>query len=229
MTTYGYIRVSTEEQADGTSLDEQRRQIAGNAMSHDLAVDRFIEDAGASGADPFFERIGVHGIVLNPGDTIIVAKLDRFSRDAADALQSIRELGKRRVRLIINGHGDVMDESNVTGRLMLEIMAVFAGHERRIIKARQKEGQKAKRARGGHIGGSAPFGYRVVGQGKAATLEPIPEQQQALSEIRTMRAENVSLRKIAEHVRTTYGFDISHEGVRRATANAQAGLTLQGR
>jgi len=216
MTTYGYIRVSTDEQIDGTSLDDQRRQITGNALSHDLEIDEWIEDGGVSGAEAFFDRLGRHGVRLVDGDTIIVAKLDRFSRDAADALSTIRELGRLNARLIINGHGDVMDETNVVGRLMLEVMAVFAGHERRVIKARQKDGQRAKRARGGHIGGSAPFGFRVEGSGKSAVLVADKEQQDAIVTMKSLRDDGMSFRRISKVIETQYGFTISHEAVRRA-------------
>jgi DNA invertase Pin-like site-specific DNA recombinase len=218
MTTYGYIRVSTAEQVAGTSLDEQRRQIVGNAMANDLEVDRWVDDGGVSGADPFFDRLGLHGVVLSRGDVIVVAKLDRFSRDARDALNTIHELKQLGVRLIINGHGDVTDDSNLTARLMLEVMAVFAGHERRTIKARQKDGQAAKRAKGGHIGGSAPFGYRVVGAGRAARLEPVEELQPAIKDILELRASGHSLRAIARHIEVGYGVKVSHEAVRRVVA-----------
>lgn len=215
MKTYGYIRVSTTEQVDGTSLDEQRRQIAGNALAHDLAIDRWIEDGGVSGADPFFGRLANHGVELQPGDTIIVAKLDRFSRDLLDALQSIQECSRLGVKLIVNGHGDVTDESNIYARLMLEILCAFAGHERRVIKARQREGQAAKRARGGHIGGSAPFGYRVEGHGKDARLVPVEDQQTAIKDMVKLYGEGHSLRAIAAHVQAGYGLRVSHEAVRR--------------
>ncbi len=217
MTTYGYIRVSTEEQVDGTSLDEQRRQIQGTALSNGLTVDRWIEDGGVSGASPFFGRLGQHDVRLEPGDTIIVAKLDRFSRDIRDALNTIHELTHLKVGLIINGQGDVTDTNNAQARLMLHVMAAFADFERSSIKERQKLGQRAKRARGGHIGGSAPFGYRIEGQGKAAVLVPVPELQPALDDIKRLREAGTSLRAIAKHIETTYGHKISHEGVRRAT------------
>jgi DNA invertase Pin-like site-specific DNA recombinase len=215
MSTYGYIRVSTTEQVDGTSLDEQRRQIAGNALAHNLAVDRWIEDGGVSGADPFFGRLANHGVTLEPGDTIIVAKLDRFSRDLLDALQSVKECKRIGVKLIVNGHGDITDETNIYAQLMLEVLCAFAGHERRVIKARQKDGQGAKRARGGHIGGSAPFGYRVEGHGKAAHLVPVEDQQFAIKDMLALSSEGHSLRAIAKHVEVGYGIKVSHEAVRR--------------
>ena len=134
MTTYAYIRVSTAEQVDNSSMQEQRRQCKGNAITHGLYLSNFIEDAAVSGAVPFFERIEAKGVSLEPGDVVIVSKLDRFSRDAADALNTIKTLKDMGVKLIINGHGDVTDDSNIMARLMLEVMAVFAGHERRVIK-----------------------------------------------------------------------------------------------
>ena len=220
MTIYAYMRVSTVEQVDGTSLSNQKRECKGLAMTHGLSIDRFIEDGGVSGADPFFDRLAQHDAKPQKGDVIIVAKLDRFSRDAADALNTIKTLKDSGVRLIINGHGDVTDDSNIVARLMLEIMAVFAGHERRVIKARQKDGQAAKKARGGHIGGSAPFGYVVEGRGHEARLVEDPTQQEALVVARELRAAGASYRSIAIQVRERFGVTVSHESLRKALLGA---------
>ena len=73
MTVYGYVRVSTTEQVDNTSMHEQRRQIEGNALTHNLVIGQFIEDGGVSGADPFFARLEANGVTLAEGDTVIVA------------------------------------------------------------------------------------------------------------------------------------------------------------
>lgn len=216
MTVYAYIRVSTAEQVDNSSMQEQRRQCKGNAVTHGLYLTDFIEDGGVSGATPFFERLEAHGVELVPGDVVIVAKLDRFSRDAADALNTIKRLKEMGVKLIINGHGDVTDDSNIMARLMLEVMAVFAGHERRVIKARQKDGQAAKKARGGHIGGSAKFGYRVEGRGHNAVLVEDPVQQAALREAVVLRGIGFSFRHIAQTLREKYNVQVSHEAVRKA-------------
>ena len=216
MTVYAYIRVSTAEQVDNSSLQEQRRQCKGNALTHELHLTQFIEDGGVSGAIPFFERLERKNVQLVRGDAVIVAKLDRFSRDAADALGTIKTLKDMGVKLIINGHGDVTDDDNIMARLMLEVMAVFAGHERRVIKARQKDGQTAKRLRGGHIGGSAKFGYRVQGRGHNAVLVPVPEQQEALAFAREQREAGLSFRAIASGVGERFGIKVSHEAVRKA-------------
>lgn len=216
MTVFGYVRVSTTEQVDNTSMQEQKRQISGNALTHNLVIDQFIEDGGVSGADPFFARLSANGVTLQQGDTVIVAKLDRFSRDLLDALQSIKKCKELGVKLIINGHGDVTDSSNIYAQLMLEILCSFAGHERRVLKERQKQGQAAKRKAGGHLGGSAKFGYAIQGTGQAATLVAKPEEQAALKYAKEMRATGISFRAISAILKTSHGVVVSHEAIRRA-------------
>jgi len=218
MTTYAYMRVSTLEQVDGTSLSNQKRECKGLAMTGGLYIETYIEDKGVSGATSFFDRMTAHNVTLKAGDVVIVAKLDRFSRDAADALNTIKVLKGQGVRLIINGHGDVTDDTNIMARLILEVMAVFAGHERRVIKSRQKDGQAAKKARGGHIGGSAPFGYRVEGKGHKAELVADEQQQAALLDVIAWHGEKMSLRGISAQVKVKHGVVVSHESVRRAIA-----------
>ena len=216
MTVFGYVRVSTTEQVDNTSMQEQKRQISGNALTHNLVIDQFIEDGGVSGADPFFARLEANGVTLMEGDTVIVAKLDRFSRDLLDALQSIKKCKELKIKLIINGHGDVTDSSNIYAQLMLEILCSFAGHERRVLKERQKQGQAAKRKAGGHLGGSAKFGYAIQGTGQAATLVAKPEEQAALRYAKEMRATGISFRAISAILKTSHKVIVSHEAIRRA-------------
>lgn len=211
---YGYLRVSTDEQANGTSLDTQRREVTGNALTHNLVIDQFIEDAGVSGHLNFLDRLAANGVTPQPGDVIVVAKLDRFSRNSMDTLNTVHAFKEKQIRLIINGHGDVTDEKNIYGQLMLEIMAAFATHERRVIKDRQRVGQAAKRKAGGHIGGHAPFGFRVEGSGKNATLVPIAEQQAAIETMKSL-AGSMSLRAIADEVKKRHGVAISHVAVKK--------------
>lgn len=214
MTTYGYTRVSTQDQVTNSSLLDQRRVINGLAMQHNLSVSTFIKDGGVSGSVPFLERVAAHGVDLKRGDVVIVAKLDRYSRDLADALNSMKWCKDNGVRLIINGHGDVTDPENLMARLMFEIMGAFAGHERRTIRARTDAGRAAKKAAGGHIGGSAPFGYKVVGHGRDAVLVEDLEQQEAIAFAKELRGAGASYRKIAQELGSR-GVRVSFETLRK--------------
>jgi DNA invertase Pin-like site-specific DNA recombinase len=88
-----------------------------------------------------------------------------------------------------------------------------------VIKSRQKDGQAAKKARGGHIGGSAPFGYRVEGKGHKAELVKDDVQQAALLDVIAWHGEKMSLRGISAQVKVKHGVVVSHESVRRAIAD----------
>lgn len=219
MTVYAYMRVSTQEQIDGTSLENQKRECKGLAMTHARYIDIYLEDGGVSGADPFFERLDRHGVRLQKGDVVFIAKLDRFSRDARDALNAIHDFKQIGAHLIINGHGDVTDETNWQAKLMLTVMAAFAEGERATIKARQKVGQANKRAAGGHIGGSAPFGFDIVGRGKNAKLVPNEKEQEALSYAKRMRDEGQSFRAISDALKSQLGVSVSYESLRKAFMN----------
>ena len=67
MAVYGYVRVSTDMQAeDGQSLAVQQRQLEGWAMQHGRAFDVMHVEAGVSGAIPFHERPEGAGLVRLP-------------------------------------------------------------------------------------------------------------------------------------------------------------------
>ena len=61
MTIYGYIRVSTEDQIDNTSLETQKSMIEGVAKANQLPDNKIVwlEDGGISGVKPFMERPAV--------------------------------------------------------------------------------------------------------------------------------------------------------------------------
>jgi DNA invertase Pin-like site-specific DNA recombinase len=215
MATYGYIRVSTAEQAEGTSLEDQKRRIGGLALAADLTLDFCFEDVGVSGSVPLADRLCA---ALKAGDSIVVAKLDRLFRSAADALAMAETFKNQGVNLYILDMGTEPVTANGASRMFFGMLALVAEFERTRIKERLADGRQGKATKGGHIGGTAPFGYRVEGTGKAAVLVPVPAEQEALETIRQARNEGLSLRRIAELVHERHGLTISHVAVQRVLA-----------
>src|SRR4051794_19445906 len=230
MAAYGYTRVSTAEQAadDRTSLETQRRKISAAAELAGLAIDEIIEEAGVSGSRPLAERPAGGPLLtrLRKGDTLIVAKLDRAFRNAADALATAEQLKAQKIDLIVADMGSEPVTQNGVSRMFFGMLALVAEFERERIRERLADGRGAKRAAGGHIGGSAPFGDHKVGAGRSARLEPIPEQQDAILTMHRLAAEGASLRIIAEEVRQRYGFVVSHLAVRTALRRPAEGLVV---
>ena len=136
--------------------------------------------------------------VLRPGDLVVVAKLDRLFRSAQDALETVEALRKRGVALVIADMGSDPVTENGVSKLFFTMLAAFAEFERGRIAERVADGRRSKRAAGGFIGGQAPYGWRVVGQGRGATLEPDPVEAAVVAHARMLWESGLSLRAVAE-------------------------------
>lgn len=213
---YAYTRVSTIEQASGSSLDEQLSKAKGAAMMMGAELDQAFIDSGVSGSTALRERPAGNRLLdtAKHGDIIIVAKLDRIFRSAADALTMVEELKNGDIDLIVLDMGLEPVTRNGASKMFFGMMACVAEFERSRIKERQAEGMKAKRAKQGFTGGKRPFGYQVQGDGKDAVLVEDPAEQSALKMIRDMREDGYGYERIAKTVRSC-GVSLSHMTVKR--------------
>ncbi len=216
MTIYGYCRVSTMTQADdGESLGVQERQIRGWAMMRGEDVADIIVERGVSGSVPVAQR--PEGARLwksaRKGDTIVCARLDRLFRSALDALQSVEEMRKRGVSLVvIDSLGEIT--GNGMAKIMLTIAAAFAEHERDTIRERISTVKADQRERGRYLGGKIPFGFAVD---TAGYLEEIEEEQTIISFARALRQRGETLRAIRDQIAAQHGRRLSLEAINRIT------------
>lgn len=212
MAVYGYARVSTTRQADeGESLTVQRRMVEGHAMIHGLVIDRFFVEEGISGSMPVQERPQGSALfaALQPGDIVIAAKLDRLFRSALDALKIVDLLKKKNVSLhLLDLGGDV--NANGLSKLFLTIVAAFAEAERDRISERQINAKSHARSQGKFLGGSIPYAHTV---NEAGELVEEPWRAEALALASTLKAQGLSLRKIAAAL-TERGWPVSHVAVK---------------
>lgn len=142
----GYIRVSKN---DGSQLLDLQR----DAML-DAGVDRerIYEDLLSGRKD---ERPGLDTCMkaLQPGNTLVVWKLDRLGRDLKHLVNTVDELSKREIGLkVLTGAGAQIDTTTANGRLIFGIFAALAEFESELIRERTLAGLKAARARG-RLGG----------------------------------------------------------------------------
>lgn len=184
-----YARVSTAEQAtdDKTSLAEQNRIGRGFAMAKGFSqfdVSSY-EDAGVSASIPLKERPGGGRLLqdMKTGDVVFASKLDRMFRSARDALNMAEIFKERKINLVLFNFGTEPVNGTGIGEFFFTMMAAVAQLERVQISERMNEGKKAKVAKGGHAGGRAPFGFRIVGKGRDARLERVEEEQRVIEAV----------------------------------------------
>jgi putative DNA-invertase from lambdoid prophage Rac len=216
MAVYGYIRVSTDRQAEeGLSLGTQKRQIEGYAMMIGVTLDHVYVERGVSGSKPFGERQEGARLLAacKPGDTLITPKLDRMFRSSLDALNILGDLKERDVGLhMIDFGGDVT--GNGISKLVFTILSAVAEAERDRIRERILDVKSDQRKRNRFLGGTVPFGWKVDEDGR---LIEVPEQQAVIREIVELRNEGLSLRAIAAKTNGT----VSHVTVRSILHQAE--------
>ena len=153
MNAIGYTRVSTEEQADsGLGLAAQRAAIRAEAERRGWTLVEVIEDAGYSGKD--LKRPGIVAVLdalkHHEADTLVVAKLDRLSRSMLD-FASILDRAKREHWAVV-ALDMAVDTTTPAGEMMVNVVAVFAQFERRLISERTKAALAQKVAQGFKLG-----------------------------------------------------------------------------
>ena len=199
---YTYTRVSTAMQIDGYSLDAQRSRLKAYADFNGYEIVKEYEDAGKSGKSiegrTEFNRMmedikaGVDGVSY-----VLVFKLSRFGRNAADVLSTLQVMQDFDVNLICVEDG--IDSSKDAGKLMISVLSAVAEIERENIRIQTMEGRIQKAREGRWNGGFAPYGYSL----KDGVLEINEEEAEAIRII------------FDQYVNTEYGAN----GVARYLAN----------
>lgn len=161
---YLYTRVSTSIQVDGYSLDAQREKLRKYAEYEDMAIAGEYSDEGFSGKNIQgrleFQRM-LNDIQDNKDGVayVLVFKLSRFGRNAADVLNSLQLMQDFGVNLICVEDG--IDSSKDSGKLMISVLSAVAEIERENIRTQTMAGREQKAREGKWNGGFAPYGYRL--------------------------------------------------------------------
>jgi putative DNA-invertase from lambdoid prophage Rac len=223
MQVFGYVRVSTAEQANnGLSLDTQQRQIEGWAAVKGWDVAAVFVEAGVSGSVPLADRPEGQRLLttLRPGDVVITAKLDRMFRSAADALGTLEEIKDQGVALhMIDLGGDVC--GNGISKLVFTILSAVAENERDRIRARIRDVKRDRASQRLFNGGKRPFGFDIVGEGKNRRLVPNASEQAALARGRALRDAGKTYRDVAEAWVSEFGMrKLDAKSIQRMLARA---------
>ena len=134
---YGYARVSSKGQAlYGNSLDEQEKLLKENGATA-IYKEAF---TGTKKDRPELNKLLES---IKPGDTVVVAKLDRIARSTKSGIEIIDEINAKGAKIHILNMG--MFDDSPTGKLLKNVMLAFAEFERDMIVQRTQEGKMIAR------------------------------------------------------------------------------------
>ena len=151
-------------QVDGYSLDAQRDKLRKYAAYEDMIIAGEYSDEGFSGKNiqgrQDFQRM-LNDIQDGKDDVsyVLVFKLSRFGRNAADVLNSLQLMQDFGVNLICVEDG--IDSSKDAGKLMISVLSAVAEIERENIRTQTMAGREQKAREGKWNGGFAPYGYKL--------------------------------------------------------------------
>ncbi len=213
----GYIRVSTDEQAQGgVSLAAQRAKLEGYCALYDLNLVEVFVDAGFSAKS--LNRPGITAALaaLESGQAegLLVAKLDRLTRSVKDLGSLLETHFSSRFDLL--SVEDRFDTSTAAGRLCLNMMASISQWEREVIGERTSAALQHLKAQGQHVGAPG-LGFEMVAGKKVAN----PEEVATLARIAELHASGLVLREIAA-VLTAEGHKTKRGGAWHAKTVANA-------
>ncbi|MGH8994418.1 MAG: recombinase family protein, partial [Acidimicrobiales bacterium] len=156
-----YLRISTDEEHQPFSLSAQEHRLAAFVSSQPgwehvkTYTDQF------SGA--YLERPALQQALLDARlglyDTLLVYRVDRFARSLKVLVGLLEEL--ETIGVAFRSATEPIDTSTPTGRMLIQLLGVFAEFERATIIDRVVAGMERKAARGGWPGGSIPYGLQL--------------------------------------------------------------------
>jgi DNA invertase Pin-like site-specific DNA recombinase len=136
---YGYARVSRDGQSEAVQV-RQLRAAGAKRVFREVA-------SGAKTDRPRRRRLLAR---INPGDVVMVTRLDRLARSTRDLLNTLVAITEKKAGF--RSLGEAWADTTTQGRLMLTVLGGLAEFERELIRARTSEGRERAKARGQSLG-----------------------------------------------------------------------------
>lgn len=204
MRVVGYLRVSTEVQAEGgLGLDVQRHAISTWAKASGHKITLWASDEGVSGSNGLDSRVGlldaISALQEKSVQGLVVYRLDRLARDLNLQEQLLAEVWRIGGRVFStsaseDSYLDPEGAADDPSRTMIrQILGAVSEYERAVIRLRLRSGKQRKAAAGGYVGGGVPLGQRVESKELVADAGELVVRDRILE----LHTEGKSLRSIA--------------------------------
>lgn len=167
---FGYVRVSTQKQGEGVSLEAQRDAIETYAKKNDILISRWFEEkvTAAKKGRPIFNAV-IKSLLRREAQGLVVHKIDRSARNFADwaKIGDLSDAG-----IDVHFATESLDFRTRGGRLSADIQAVIAADYIRNLREECTKGING-RLKQGLCPWGAPVGYLNDGKGKPKTPDPV--------------------------------------------------------
>lgn len=222
-----YVRVSTDKQVDGFSLEGQEAVISKDIGLHDKTVYKVYRDAGISGARQ--DRKGLEDLLRDARKgrfgEVVVWNVSRISRKLSHLLHIVEELHS--LGIAFRSISESIDISTSIGQFSLQMLGAVAQMQRESWMESAKIGSRRK-AKIGKCNGGSMLGYKLIldeEDDKGGTkLVILPEEAKTVNRIFKMYAEGYGLKAIvnklnAENINGKNGASFSLTTVRGILTN----------
>ncbi len=190
----GYIRVSTEQQAnEGVSLEAQKAKIAAWCVTNGYELVNVFVDAGISGKS-MDKRPGLQDAMksLKKGMALVSYSLSRLARSSKDALSIGETVAKRKADMV--SLSEQIDTTTAAGKMMFQMLAVLAEFERNLVAERTTNALQHKKATNQKYTNITPYGFEAI-EGR---LVQVQAEAAVVAEIQAARASGNTLQSIAD-------------------------------
>lgn len=198
MKLLGYLRISTDGQADGFGLDVQRQLVEGWAAANGHKVVGWHQDI-CSGSVEAADRPGLVEVIealrAKRADGVAMMSLDRLGRRLVVSEAALGLLRQTGGRVFCADAGEVDDQDDDETRILVrQVLSAIAEFEARKIVRRMQAGRAAKAAGGGFAYGSPRFGQRSDG----GELVTDGDELATVALMREWQSEGLSIRAVCE-------------------------------
>lgn len=197
---YGYGRHSTNKQSmtkeaqEAKVLDYCTRIL----LPQGVGYGGFFYDSARSGGQPMSEREQgrVLHLVAQPGDHIVVSKMDRAFRSLRDGVTSMEQWHDRGVQF--HSLDLQIDTTTVVGKFFRNILLAVAELERGFVSERGADVREDRKKRGLPYSRGCPIGWRIIGESPHRQFKTDPAERAVCDHLAGLRSDGWSFADIAD-------------------------------
>ena len=192
----GYIRVSTEKQAnEGVSLEAQEAKIVTWCKANGYELVKVYVDAGISGKRMDTRKELLAALAsLKKGMALVSYSLSRLARSTKHLIEISELVSKKKGDLV--SLTEKIDTTTPMGEMMFTLMAGMAQLERRMISDRTSTALQHKKRSGQKYTNQTPYGFEAI-EGR---LVEVKQEAEVVAEIQAARSSGSTLQAIANNL-----------------------------